>query len=85
MLSIWTSLKYCRLAKCKNGLLYPLYPFSNDKFQTLPLKTFADDNSKFDEMAKSSPKGWKILWEKGKLLVMSTFSFSHNRRGCLVA
>ena len=27
-------------------------------------------------MGESSPKGWKTLWEKGKLLVASNFSFS---------
>ena len=29
------------------------------------------------EMAESSPKGWKTLWEKEKLLATSNFSFSH--------
>ena len=30
------------------------------------------------EMAEGSPKGWKTLWEKEKLLVTSNFSFSHS-------
>ena len=30
------------------------------------------------KMAESSPKGYKTLWEKEKLLVMSNFSFSHS-------
>ena len=29
-------------------------------------------------MKVNSPKGYKTLWEKEKLLVMSNFSFSHN-------
>ena len=29
-------------------------------------------------MAVSSPKGYKTLWEKEKLLVTSNFSFSHS-------
>ena len=29
-------------------------------------------------MAESYPNGWKTLWEKEKLLVMSNFSFSHS-------
>ena len=29
-------------------------------------------------MAESSPKGWKTLWEKEKLLVTSNFSFFHS-------
>ena len=27
-------------------------------------------------MAEGSPKGWKTLWEKEKLLITSNFSFS---------
>ena len=27
-------------------------------------------------MTKSSPKGWKTMWEKEKLLITSNFSFS---------
>ena len=30
------------------------------------------------EMAESSPKGWKTLWEKEKLLVTSNFSLSYS-------
>ena len=30
------------------------------------------------KMAESCPNGWKILWEKEKLLVTSNFSFSHS-------
>ena len=30
------------------------------------------------KMAESYPSGWKTLWEKEKLLVMSNFSFSHS-------
>ena len=40
------------------------------------LKEFALDNSM--EMADSSPKGQKTLWETEKLLVTSNFSFSHS-------
>ena len=29
-------------------------------------------------MVESSPKGWKTLWEKEKLLVTGYFSFSHS-------
>ena len=29
-------------------------------------------------MAESSPKGYKTLWEKEKLLIMSNFSFSYS-------
>ena len=29
-------------------------------------------------MAQSSPKGWKTLWAKEKLLVTSNFSFAHS-------
>ena len=29
-------------------------------------------------MTENSPKGWKTLWDKKKLLVMSNFSFSHS-------
>ena len=29
------------------------------------------------EMAGLSPNGYKTLWEKEKLLIMSNFSFSH--------
>ena len=30
------------------------------------------------KMTESSLKGWKTLWEKKKLLVMSNFFFSHS-------
>ena len=30
------------------------------------------------QMAKSSQKGEKTLWEKEKLLIVSNFSFSHS-------
>ena len=36
------------------------------------------DSFKLDENSKSTPNGYKTLWEKEKLLVMSTFSFSHS-------
>ena len=42
------------------------------------LKDFADDNFEFDEMMKSSRKGYKTLWENEKLLVTSNVSFSHS-------
>ena len=29
-------------------------------------------------MAESSPKFWKTIWEKEKLLITSNFSFSHS-------
>ena len=32
----------------------------------------------FTIMAENSSNGWKTLWEKEKLLVMSNFSFSHS-------
>ena len=28
-------------------------------------------------MVESSPKAWKTIWEKEKLLIISNFSFSH--------
>ena len=34
--------------------------------------------SNLKEVAESSPKGQKTLWEKEKLLVTSNFSFSHS-------
>ena len=30
------------------------------------------------KIAEISPNGWKGLWEKEKLLIMSNFSFSHS-------
>ena len=33
--------------------------------------------SNLTKMAESYPNGWKTLWKKEKLLVMSNFSFSH--------
>ena len=38
------------------------------------LKEFAEDNVKFDE----NGKGYKTLWEKEKLFIVSNFFFSHS-------
>ena len=54
-------------------------PFPNDKFQTLPnWKILQTAISNLMKMAERSPNGWKKLWEKEKLLIMSNFSFSHS-------
>ena len=39
---------------------------------------FTDDNLNLMKVVESSPGGLKTLWEKGKLLIMSNFPFSHS-------
>ena len=54
-------------------------PFPNKKIlDSFKMIAFAGDNPKFDGMVDSSPNGYKTLWVKEKLLVMSNFSFSHS-------
>ena len=42
------------------------------------LKVLADNNFNVAKMLQFLLEGWKILWEKEKMLVSSIFSFSHN-------
>ena len=42
------------------------------------LKEFADNIFKFDENGRKLSKQVEILWDKEKLHVISTFSFSHS-------
>ena len=54
-------------------------PFSKRQIlDSSKLEGFAHDNFKFDENARKFTKRvGKTLWEKEKLLVTSSFSFSH--------
>ena len=44
-------------------------------FRHFQTERVSDNNFNFDEMAESSPKGWKTPWEKEKLLITSSSSF----------
>ena len=47
-------------------------------FDSFKLKEFADDNFRHNENGmKSSLNGWKRLWKKEKLLIITNFPFSH--------
>ena len=67
---------YCLLfAKC----FLPLNPFPDNNFYTLPnWKSLQTTILNSMIIAESSPKGYKTLWEKEKLLITSNFSFSHS-------
>ena len=54
-------------------------PLPYDKFWTLPIsKTLQTTILNLMKIPERSPNRLKTLWEKGKLLVTSNFSFSHS-------
>ena len=54
-------------------------PFPNNNFYTLPNRNSLQATIiSLMKMAETSPSGYKTLWEKEKLLIMSNFSFSHS-------
>ena len=61
---------------CINSTLINSFP--NKQFYNFPnWKSSQTTISNYMKMAKTSPTGYKTLWEKDKLLVTSNFSFSH--------
>ena len=82
--TIWATLK---LWSANNFNLDKVWNLWSDKGLTLSqttyldsskLKEFADDIFKFDEKGIKFSTGYKTLWEKKKLLIVSNFSFSHS-------
>ena len=81
MLSIWTSLKICRLVKSRTITIQStVNSLPNNKIlDWAKLKAFADNKINVNEKKfKFVLGGVETLWEKEKMLGISIFSFSHN-------
>ena len=56
-----------------------IFSFCNNKFWTLPnWKSVQMTILNLIKLTENSPKRWKTMWEKKKLLITSNFSFSHS-------